>query len=79
MKAVNQSLEDLSDVFGKAGTQILNDLVNGCTIEEIIKRVTVKRILKKKEDTAQSLGTLNSASILIINTYLESIHDIDAK
>lgn len=80
MKAVNQSLEDLSDVFGKASTQILNDLVNGCTIEQIIKRVTDKRILKKKEDIAQSLhGTLNNASVLIIKTYLEPIHDIDAK
>ncbi len=70
----------LSDIFGKTGTQILNGLVNGCTIEQIMERITDKRILKKKEDIIQSLqGTLNSSSILIIKVHLESIQDIDAK
>ena len=70
----------LSDIFGKAGTQILNDLVNGCTIDQIMERITDKRILKKKEDIMHSLqGTLNSSSILIIKVHLESIQDIDAK
>ena len=70
----------LSNIFGKAGTQILNDLVKGCTIEKIMERIIDSRILKKKESIIQSLQeTLNSSSILIIKMHLESIQDIDAK
>ena len=70
----------LSNIFGKAGTQILNDLVKGCKIDQIMERITDRRILKKKEDIMESLqGTLNSSSILIIKTHLESIQDINAK
>jgi len=28
-----------SNIFGKAGTQILNNMVNGCTIEQIMERI----------------------------------------
>lgn len=52
----------LSNRFGKADTQILNDLVNGCTIGQIMEGITDRRILRKKEDIIQSLqGTLNSS------------------
>ena len=68
------------DIFGKAGTKILNDLVKGYTIEEIMERITEKRIFDKKEDIERSLhGTLNSTSMLIIKVHLESIQDINAK
>jgi len=70
----------LSDIFGKAGTKILDDLVNGYKIWEIMERITERRILNKKKDIERLLhGTLNTASILIIKSHLDLIQDINAK
>ena len=47
----------LSNIFGKTGTQILNDLVKGCTIEQIMERITDRRILKNDFFTKNRVKT----------------------
>ncbi|HEY6586307.1 MAG TPA: transposase, partial [Candidatus Methanoperedens sp.] len=40
----------LSDIFGVSGMKIINGLLEGKNIDEIIKMITSKRILKKEQE-----------------------------
>ena len=47
----------VSDIFGKSGQFILRSLLDGVTIEEIVERIPVARIKKKKEALLDALHT----------------------
>src|SRR4030065_262506 len=68
----------LTDIFGVSGKQIINGLLEGKTIDEILKIITSKRILKKEQELRQAVtNSLDPARILLIRTYLELIEKIE--
>lgn len=70
----------LSDIFGKSGMQILNALLEGKNIDEILKEITSKKILKKEQELRNALKTsLDPARSILIRTYLEMIDKIEEK
>ncbi len=70
----------LSDIFGKSGMKILNGLLEGKNIDEILKMITSKKILKKEQELRDAIkNTLDPAKILMIRTYLELIEKIQGK
>ena len=67
----------LSDIFGKSGRYILNCLVEGKDIDEIIEGIPVKRIKKKGDQIREALTIkLNCTDIILIRGYLEQIDAI---
>ena len=70
----------LTDIFGVSGKQIINGLLEGKTIDEILKIITSKRILKKEQELRQAVtNSLDPARILLIRTYLELIEKIESE
>lgn len=68
----------LTDIFGASGMKIINGLIEGKNIDEILKMITSKRILKKEQELRQAVAnTLDPARILLIRTYLELIGKIE--
>lgn len=70
----------LSDIFGKSGMQILNALLEGKKIDEILKEITSKKILRKEQELRNAIKTsLDPARCILIRTYLEIIDKIEEK
>ena len=70
----------LSDIFGKTGMQIVNSLLEGKNIDEILKEITSKKILKKEQELRNAIVTsLDPARCILIRTYLEIIDKIEEK
>ena len=70
----------VSDIFGKAGQFILRSLLDGVAIEEIVERIPVARIKKKKEALLGALHThLGPVDRILLKQHLEIIQVIDAK
>jgi len=70
----------LSDIFGVSGMKFINGLLEGKNIDEILKMITSKRILKKEQDLRQAVtNSLDPARILMIRTYLELIEKIESQ
>jgi transposase len=70
----------LSDIFGKSGMKIINGLLEGKNIDEILKTITSKKILKKEQELRDAIkNSLDPARILMIRTYLELIETIESK
>ncbi len=70
----------LSDIFGKSGMQILNALLEGRNIDEILKEITSKKVLKKEQELRNAIKTgLDPARSILIRTYLEMIDKIEGK
>jgi transposase len=70
----------LSDIFGKSGMQILNALLEGKKIDEVLKEITSKKILKKEQELRNAIKTsLDPARCILIRTYLEIIDTIEEK
>jgi transposase len=68
----------LTDIFGLSGMKIINGLIEGKNIDEILKMITSKRILKKEQELRQAVtSSLDQARILLIRTYLELIEKIE--
>jgi len=68
----------LSDIFGVSGMKIINGLLEGKNIDEILKMITSKRILKKEQELRKAvINSLDPARILLIRTYLELIERIE--
>ncbi len=68
----------LSDIFGIAGLQILNGMLNGKCIDDVLK--DVKRIGKKKAEIKKAvLGELSQADIFVIRECLETIAILEGK
>jgi len=67
----------LSDIFGKSGRYILNCLLEGTDIDEIIEAIPVKRIKKKEDQIREALIIqLSCTDIILIRGYLEQIDSI---
>jgi transposase len=70
----------LSDVFGKSGRRILNSLLDGKSVDEILKEIKSKSIRKKEALLREALSnSLNSTQCILIRTYLDMIDSIQAK
>ena len=70
----------LSDIFGVSGMKIINGLLDGKNIDEILKLITSKRILKKEQELRKAVtNSLDPARILMIRTYLELIEKIESE
>ncbi len=70
----------LSDIFGVSGIKIINGLLEGKNIDEIMKTITSKRILKKEQELRYTIrNSLDPARILMIRTYLELIKKIESE
>lgn len=68
----------LSDIFGIAGLQVLNGMLNGKCIDDVLK--DVKRMGKKKAEIKKAvLGELSQADIFVIRECLETIAVLEGK
>lgn len=67
----------LSDVFGKAGQSILGGLLEGRTIDGILKGANLKRIKATAEEIREAIkGSLDFTKILLIRGSLEQMEAI---
>jgi transposase len=70
----------LSDVFGKAGQSILSGLLEGRTIDDILKGVNLKRIKATAEEIREAIkGSLDFTQILLIRGSLEQMEAIQKR
>jgi len=57
----------LSDIFGKSGRHIIDGLLEGRSIDEILSGIKSKRVLKKERDLRDAIkNSLDPAQILMI-------------
>jgi transposase len=70
----------LADIFGKSGRYLMNSLMDGVGIDEILKGIPVKRIRKKTDQIKESIrGSLDVTQILLIRGSLEQIESIQKR
>jgi transposase len=70
----------LSDIFGKSGRYLLNSILDGVSIEEIIEGIPVKRIRKKADQIKESIrGSLDTTQVILIRGSLEQIASIQKR
>ena len=70
----------LTDIFGVSGKKIINGLLEGKNIDEILKMISSKRILTKEQEIRKAVtNSLDPARILLIRTYLELIEKIESQ
>ena len=70
----------LSDIFGKSGRYILNCLLEGKNIDQILVGLKSKAIRKKEQQLRETIkNSLDSAQILVIRTCLELMEEIQKK
>ena len=77
----------LTDVFGKAGMEILNGLMAGKTVEYILEHTESKRLKNRSDEIkAVAKGALSENDIFVlkhltetINHLNEQIHDLEAR
>jgi transposase len=70
----------LSDIFGVSGMKIINGLLEGKNIDEILKLITSKKILQKEKEIREAVkNSLDPARIVLIRTYLELIEKIESE
>ena len=70
----------LSDVFGKSGRYILDGLLEGKTIDEILVGIKSKKIRKKDQELREAIkNNLDPAQILFVRNCLELMEEIQKK
>jgi len=70
----------LSDIFGKSGRYILDGLLEGKTIDEILVGIKSKKIRKKDQELREAIkNSLDLAQILVIRICLELMEEIQKK
>jgi transposase len=70
----------LADIFGKSGRYLLNSLLDGVSIEEIIEGIPMKRIRKKADQIKESIrGSLDTTQIILIRGGLDQIESIQKR
>jgi|WetSurMetagenome_2_1015567.scaffolds.fasta_scaffold14151_3 transposase len=70
----------LTDVFGKAGTEILNGLMAGKTVEAILKHTENKWLKNKREEIeAVAKGGLSDSDIFLLKEFTEMIDALNEK
>jgi transposase len=85
---VHQALESscikissvLTDIFGKSGQKILNGLLEGKMIDEILAGIKAKTVKKKEQELRDAVkNSLDPAKILLIRNCLELMEEIEKK
>jgi transposase len=70
----------LSDIFGKSGRSILDGLLEGKTVDEILVGIKSKKIRKKDQELREAIkNSLDPAQILVIRYYLEQMEETQKK
>src|SRR5512136_1501303 len=70
----------LADVFGKSGRYLLNCLLDGVELEEMIKCIPVKSIRNKADQIREAVrGSLETTQIILIRGGLEQIASIQRR
>jgi transposase len=70
----------LADVFGKSGRYLLQSLLDGVELEEMIKGIPVKSIRKKADQIREAVrGSLETTQIILIKGGLEQIESIQRR
>lgn len=70
----------LSDIFGKAGRHILNGLLEGKNLDEILIGIKSKRIKKKEQMLREAIkNSLDPAKIILIRDCLELMEHLQNK
>jgi transposase len=68
----------ISDIFGKSGMYILNGLLNGTSIEEVLKGIPNKRVREGKAEELRDalMGKLDASDIFLIRQSLQIINQL---
>ncbi len=70
----------LSDIFGKSGRHILDGLLEGKSLDEILIGIKSKKVKKKEQEMREAIkNSLDPAKILIIQNCLDLIEEIQKK
>jgi transposase len=70
----------LADVFGKSGRYLLNSLLDGVELEEMIKGIPVKSVRMKADQIREAVrGSLETTQIILIRGGLEQIESIQRR
>jgi len=70
----------ISDSFGKSGRYIIERLLEGMTIEQIISGIPSKRVRKKADELREAIrNSIDSVQILLIKTNLDAIDYLSEK
>jgi transposase len=70
----------LADIFGKSGRYLLNSLLDGVGIEEVIEGIPVKRIRKKADQIKESIrGSIDTTQVILIRGGLDQIVSIQKR
>ncbi len=70
----------LSDIFGKSGRYILDSLLEGKNIDEILIGLKSKKIKKKEQELREAIkNSLDPAQILYVRNCLELMEEIQKK
>jgi transposase len=70
----------LTDIFGKAGQTILNGLLEGRTIDDILKGINLKRLKATDEEIREAIkGSLDFTQIFLIRGSLEQMEAIQKR
>jgi transposase len=70
----------LSDIFGKNGLIILHGLMEGRSVDEILKDLTDKRIKRKRSRIVQSImGALSRNGLFELQVCLDELRSLDEK
>ena len=70
----------LADIFGKSGRYLINSLLDGVGIEEIIEGIPVKRIRKKADQIKESIrGSIDTTQVILIRGSLDQIESIQKR
>ena len=70
----------LSDIFGKSGRHILDGLLEGKNIDEILMGIKSKRVMKKEQELRDAIkNSLDPSKILLTRNFLELIEEIQKK
>jgi transposase len=68
----------LSDLFGPSGLRILNGLLEGQSIDTILKNLKNAKIAKKREELAKSIcGSLDENDVYLIRLELDAIGSVN--
>ena len=70
----------ISDSFGKSGRYIIDRLLEGKTIDQIISGIPSKRILKKEDELREAIRNgIDPVQVFLIKANLDVIDDINKK
>jgi len=70
----------ISDSFGKSSRYIIEQLLEGKTIEQIISKISSKRVKKKADELRKAIRNgLDPVQILLIKTNLDAIDYLNEK